>query len=118
MALAAWMRASRFVFVIGPDSELFQALPHGRSVEPEEPRGAGEEPLAERAEVGLPVPQRRDADREDVQAIVEVLAEAALADGALEGAVRRGDHARVDGHALAAPERHELALGEEAEQLR
>ena len=52
--------------------------------------------LREERDVVLPLAQRRRADGDDVQAIEEILAEAAGADFLGEVLVRRGDHAHVD----------------------
>src|SRR5581483_11077732 len=59
----------------------------------------------------------RDLDREDVESVEEVGAEAALLDHALERAVRRGDDAHVDGDFALATDALELALLEDAEEL-
>ena len=58
------------------------------------------------------------ADRDDVDAVEEVLAEALLLDLGLEVAVGRGDDARVERHLLVAADRAHRALLQHAQQLR
>ena len=53
-----------------------------------------------------------------VEAVEQILAEAALADLACQIAVRRGDHAHVDADGLVAADALELALLQHAQQLR
>src|SRR5260370_277702 len=64
------------------------------------------------------LPQRRDLDREDVQAVVEVVAEPLLLDHLDEVAVRRGDQADVDLDRPGAAEALERLLLEDLEELR
>ena len=61
--------------------------------------------------------QRRQADRERVDAVVEVLAEPALADEHVERPVGRRDQAEVDVDGSVAAEALEAALLEHAQQL-
>src|SRR5262249_37830820 len=72
------------------------------------------EPLDERAreehDVVAPLPDGSDPDREDVQPVVEVLAELPVADHRRQVSVGGGDHASVDAPGLLAPDRLELAL--------
>ena len=65
-----------------------------------------------------PLPKRRDPDRHHREPVVQVLAEAALRDGAAEVLVRRRDHADVhlDRRRLAHPA--DLALLQRAQELR
>ncbi len=67
--------------------------------------------------VGSPRPQRRQVDLNDVDAVVEVLAEAAFLDGRFQVAVRGGQHADVDGNFLLAADRPDLALLQGPQQL-
>ena len=62
--------------------------------------------------------QARQAQADHVQAVVEVLAERALAHARLEVLVRGGDHAHVRLERLVAADAVELAVGEHAQQAR
>ena len=64
-----------------------------------------------------PLAQRRQRDREDVEPVVEILAELALGDQRLEVAVRGRDDPHVDLDGLAAADPLELALLQHAQQL-
>src|SRR4029077_9151093 len=61
--------------------------------------------------------QRRNRDREDVEAVVEIVAKFAFRDRFLEIAIRRGDHAQVHLSRLRAADRLEFAFLQNAEQL-
>ena len=61
--------------------------------------------------------KRRHLDREDIQAVVKILAEIAFLDGLQEIAVRRRQHAHIDFDRLVAPHPFKLPLLEDAEQL-
>src|SRR4029453_294454 len=63
------------------------------------------------------VPEWRHRDLDDVQAVVEVLAQAAGLDGLAQVGVRGGDHAHVDGNAAGPPDALDLALLEDPEDL-
>ena len=76
-----------------------------------------EEVIREQQHVGLPLAQRRDEDREDVQAVEQVLAEGAGGNRVLEVGVGRGDEADVDLDRLDAADPLELALLQHAQQL-
>ena len=54
-----------------------------------------QEVIGEQQDVGLPLAQRRHEDGEDVQAVVEILAEGAVGHRRLERLVGRGDQAHV-----------------------
>ena len=82
------------------------------------PREAIDEVLHEDRDVLVPLLQRREVDVEDVQAEVEVLAEAAALDLVLELAVRGADHAHVDRDLALAAQTAEPLLFEHAEELR
>jgi hypothetical protein len=74
------------------------------------------EVVGEQRDVLEAVAQRRDADRDDVDAIEQILAEAAGLDLVAEVAVGRADEAKVDlGHAPA--DRLDLPLLQRAQQL-
>ena len=67
------------------------------------------EVLGEDGDLLGPVAERRDEDIDDVEAVVEVLAEASLGDGALEVPVGGGDDADVDLDVAAGAQAGELA---------
>ena len=71
----------------------------------------------EQRDVAGPVAQRRQRDREDVEPVVEILAELAVGDQLLEIAVGRRHHAHVDLDRLGAADALELALLQHAQQL-
>ena len=76
-----------------------------------------EEVLHQQRDVVAALAQRRQVDADDVQPIVEVLAEPALFHLLLQVDVGRGDDAHVDLDRLHAAEAHELALLHDAQQL-
>ena len=76
-----------------------------------------EEVIDEQQHVGLPLAQRRHEDREDVEPVVEVLAERAGGDRPLEVLVGRGDQPHVGLDGLGAADALELALLQHAQQL-
>ena len=76
--------------------ELHRLLREARRGLAELGRVALEEVLGEERDVLAALAQRRHADGEDLEAVVEVLAEAPLGDLLLEVAVRRRDDAHVD----------------------
>jgi hypothetical protein len=67
--------------------------------------------------VVLALAQRREVDRQHVQPVHQVLAELAFRDDLGEVLVRGREDAHVDVHRLAAADRPELALLQEAQQL-
>jgi hypothetical protein len=77
----------------------------------------GQEVPGERHDVLAPVAQRRDADVEHVEAVVEVEAERAARHLVRELLVRGGDDAHVDGEVARAAEPPEGHLLEHLEQL-
>src|SRR5713226_1987837 len=78
---------------------------------------AVEEMREQRGNVFAAVAQRRQLQVNDVGAVIEILAEAALADEGEEIDVGRGDDAHVDFDLFRAAETHELALLNDAEEL-
>ena len=68
-------------------------------------------------DVLAPLAQRRHADREDVQPVVEVLAEVALLDQVDQVAVGRRDQAEVDADRTVGADRIDLAVLQRAQQL-
>ena len=62
------------------------------------------------SDVAAAFPQRRYAQRDHVEAVEEIGAEAALAYGLVQIAIRGGEHAHVDAHGLVAAHGFELAL--------
>ena len=73
--------------------------------------------MDEQRDVLLAIPQRRQMDGEDVETIVQVLAERLLADRLEQVAVGGRDDADIDLDRLLAADALELALLEDAEQL-
>ena len=71
---------------------------------------AREEKIDEGGDVFPVVAQRRDVDGDDVEAIVEVLAEGAFLEGGAEIAIRRGDEADIDFESFRAAEALEFAF--------
>src|SRR5437867_9864876 len=80
--------------------------------------GCPEEAIGKQWDVLPPRAQRREADRECDQPVVEVLAEAACRDLRGEVAVRRRDDTHVDPARPVVAHRHDLALLEDAQELR
>ena len=79
--------------------------------------GAGDEMVDEAGDLVAPFPERRDRQADDVQAVEEVFAEFAVADGVFELRVRGGDDADVDGQGSGLAEGRDFARFEEAEEL-
>src|SRR6266851_5405757 len=75
------------------------------------------EMLGERLDVLRPLAQRRDAQIDDVEAEIEILAEAAFADLLFEVAVGGGDQADVDPDRAGAADAIDLTLLDGAQQL-
>src|SRR5262245_7024770 len=61
--------------------------------------------------------QRRDFDREDAQAIEQVLTKATIGDGLLEIAIRRGDDSNVDAVSAIVADALVLAFLQHSQQL-
>ena len=76
-----------------------------------------DEVLDEKRDVIGAVAQRRQDDRDDVESVVEVIAERAFADHRLEVAVRRRDDAHIDVYRLLATDAVELLLLQDAQEL-
>src|SRR5215469_18118029 len=76
------------------------------------------EELREQRDIVGAVPQGRKRDREDAQAIVEILTEASLTHGPCEVAIGGGDHPHVDLRGVARAYTLELLLLEHAQELR
>ena len=76
-----------------------------------------QEMIGEQQDVGLPLAQRRHEDREDVQSVVEILAEGAVGHRRFEDLVGRGDQADVRLDRLGAAEALELARLQHPQQL-
>jgi len=76
-----------------------------------------EEVVGEQRDVLRALPQRRDADREDVQAVVEVFTEAVPFDHLGEVPVRRRHQTDVDLDRPSPAEAHELLILEHPEEL-
>ena len=81
-------------------------------------REAREEVGHEQRQVAGAFAQRREEHADDVETVIEVLAQAPLGDRFLRVAVRRRDDAHVDVARLARADRPELARLERAEEER
>jgi hypothetical protein len=77
----------------------------------------GEEEVAEREDVLGALAQRRKADLEHLEPVVEILAEGAALDGGTQVPVGGGDEAHVGGQPLGATHTLELPLLEHAQEL-
>src|SRR5262249_30201646 len=77
----------------------------------------GEEMIDENRNLLPPLPQRWDADLDDVQAVVQVLAELMRPHGRLEVAIGRGDEPHVRTDDLLAADARELAVLEHVQEL-
>src|SRR5207237_3737936 len=77
-----------------------------------------EQSAGEEEHVALALAERRQADLDDAEAVIEVLAERALGDRRLEVAVRRGEDAAARLERTEAAQPPELAGFEEAQELR
>src|SRR6185503_18901082 len=77
-----------------------------------------EEMIGEDRDVLAPLAERRQPEREDLEPVVEILAEAAPGDLLLQVAVGRGDDAHVDVLRRRGADRADLPLLERAEELR
>ncbi len=78
---------------------------------------AREEPVRENRNIDLALAQRRQADGKRVDAIVEILAEPAVAHELVERPVGRRNQAEIDVDRLVAAEPLEAPLFEHAQQL-
>src|SRR5262245_25127770 len=74
--------------------------------------------LDEVRDVLAPVPQRRDLEPEDVEAVEEIRPELALFDGGLEVPVRRRDAAEVHLDRAVAAHTRDLPFLEDAQEIR
>ena len=81
-------------------------------------REALDEMLDQHRDVLAPLAQRRHLDRNDVEAIEQILAKLAVGDQLAQVAVGGGNHAHVDALRALGAERLELALLQHAQQLR
>ena len=75
------------------------------------------EVLDEQGDIVGAVAQRRQDDGDDVEAVVEVIAESALADHRLEVAVRRRDDAHIDVNGFLTADAVEFLLLQDAQEL-
>jgi hypothetical protein len=76
------------------------------------------EQFRQHGQVSRAVAQRRHLDAEDVQAVVEILAERPIAHQRSQVAVRGGDHAHIDRHGLDRADRQHLFLLQHTQQAR
>ena len=72
----------------------------------------------QRQDVVAPLAQRRERQRKDVEAVVEILAEAAGGDFLAQAAVGGREHAHIERDRRAAAEALDFALLQDAQQLR
>jgi hypothetical protein len=77
-----------------------------------------DEMLHQGQEILSPLPERRHADREDAQPVVEVRPERSSSHGSRQVTVGRREHAYVDLQGFVRPDPLELSLVEKAQQLR
>ena len=73
--------------------------------------------LDERGDVVAPLAQRGQAQRDDVEAVVEIFTELALGDQLVDVAMGRGHEPHVEGDELAPAQAANLVLLEDAEQI-
>ncbi len=78
---------------------------------------AGEQVACERLDLDHALAQRRQLDRDDAEAVIEVLAKAPGGDGARQIDVGRGENARIHRARGALAEAAELALLDQAQEL-
>src|ERR1019366_2004154 len=76
-----------------------------------------EEAVHERRNVLLPVAQRRESQRDDVQPVEEILTESPVGDGLQEVPVRGRDDAHVHGDGLRSSHARDAALFEDAQEV-
>src|ERR1700722_9566007 len=109
LANVAWPRVSQERV----QSLRGKVLPPGRLML----RDFVEEMFAELSDVGRAIPQGRHAKSNDIQAVVKILAEAAIGDGFEQIRVRSGDHSYIDRKRLRTADALDLALLQNAQQL-
>ena len=73
--------------------------------------------IAEHRDIGGPLAERGQPDRERVDAVIEVLAKAAVANELVERPIGRGDQAEVHLHGTLSAETFESTILEDAKQL-
>ena len=114
-----FQRVLELADVSGPGAGLQHVQRVGR--ETQRPARAAadvrEEVLGDEGDVLRPLAQRRKVDRDDAQAVVEVLAEAPRPDHLQEILVRRGDDPRVHHARRALADALELPLLQDAQEL-
>src|SRR5208282_3635398 len=79
--------------------------------------GDAQQPLCERQNILPAFAQRRDAKRDDVEAVVEILAKVMRADFGVEVAIGRGDYSRIDVNRAFAADPFEVLILQEAQEL-
>src|SRR3954468_8530870 len=78
----------------------------------------GDERAEKRHDVLGTLPQRRDPEREDGEPVIQIFAEATFLGCLAQIAVRRGEHAHVDGSRQRATEAGDFPLLQDSEELR
>ena len=99
-----------------PHEELQGRLRQALAVDAQLARAFRQEVACERRDVLAPFTQRRKAQADHVDAVVEVLAKQALLHARLELLVRGGDHAHVRRERRVPADAVELAIGKHAQQ--
>src|SRR5271156_1317077 len=79
--------------------------------------GDVQEPLRERQNIFAALTQGRDAQGDDVEAVVEILAEMMRGNFGLEVAIRRRDYSRIDMNRALAADALEVLILQEAQKL-
>ncbi len=90
---------------------------HAQALATEELRVAAHEVLRQHRDLFRPLPEGRDHDLDDIQAVVEIFPEATCRHRLLEILVGRSQHPHVDLHGGAAADPGELTVLEHVEQL-
>ena len=73
--------------------------------------------IAKQQQIGLSLAQRRNEDREDIQSIVEILAERSLGDGCLKILIGCRDQTHIGVQRFGAADAFELAFLNDAQQF-
>src|ERR1700676_4993719 len=79
--------------------------------------GDAQQPLCERQDILAAFAQRRDAQGDDIETVVEILAKMMRTDFGLEVAIGRGDYSRIDVNGAFAADPLEVLILQEAQKL-
>src|SRR5205085_7682369 len=102
--------------VLGEDGERGRTQLDARLCQPV--AGFAQEERTEMGNLLATLPERRDVDANHTEAVVEILPELTLRDALLEVGVGGGEHANVHLDRTRLTDGHDLALLEEAQELR